>query len=105
MTDFQSWVDDHFFRMAAEYRGKLAYHVALFTDYCVGCDVGPEAIDVGIRSLAAVPIPVIGKYPLDVSAEEKSWYAVAPRPQWIEIRREYEQQIKQLLTAPAPDTR
>lgn len=90
---FLSFVEQEFHRMASEYRYRLNTITVTGLGYCAESKCTQKHIDILLGLLREVAIPAISKFPGEVTPFERDWYAKCLKPQWEDIRNEYEQLI------------
>lgn len=96
-TAFQTWVKDSYERNAAAYRLRLQWITQTVADHCkdsAGLNKG-QASEM-IKLLREVTPPALGKYPEQVTPEDKAWFATCLKPKWPDMLRDAENQIHKL---------
>lgn len=90
MSDFATWLDAEYTRMASEYRVSLERKCIEFERIVKGFTANKAHVDIAIECLREIPIPAINKYQ-DATEADKQHFKTALKPNWSEM---LEQSIK-----------
>ena len=82
---FHKWLDSQYHQMAAEYKGVIRSYIRLWLAVVEGYERTAEAIDVLHRACASIEPPKLGKYPGEVSADDKAHFFTTRKPDWSRI--------------------
>lgn len=95
--DFRTWIDQQYEKLSAEYRVKLNGVVNACRQYAEGNNWLPKHTATGISCFPQRPS--LGKYPGIVSEEDQIWFKTCLKPNWDQIKKEAEDQIRKLCPA------
>lgn len=94
ITPFREWLEDRFHTLSREYRMQLATVVRTCQQHAVGSIWTIEASTIGISCLPDAP--VVGRYPGEVSEEDKAWYRECLKPDFAGMKGEAIREIRKL---------
>lgn len=95
--EFREWVSARFTENALTYRMQLRWVTAIVTQHCTGSvGLNPGQFNAMCELLRGIPVPQLGKYPGDVSAEDREWFATCLKPKYPDMYRYAEDKLKTL---------
>jgi hypothetical protein len=88
MMPFREWLDETYTAHAAQYRMDLQVIVRTCHEYSNGNIWESKHTMLAIELLNEVKSPVLGKYPGEVSAENREWYKTCVKPEYLVMMME-----------------
>ena len=93
---FKQWLTNRYETISGNYRMNLQAIVSTCQQWAEGEIWESKHTQAALQVMQSVPIEPLGKYPGEVTEEEKEWYKTCHKPNYQWILSQYEKELTKL---------